>query len=141
MAKYSNTVEYNIRTTLDSSGIAKLQAELTQLQTKMSTLGAKGFIDKGAVNQTLGDIKKVQQALTQAFNPKIGMLNTSAFLKNLQQAGLSMNGLYQSFSQAGAAGQRAFASMYGQITKIDTGMRSVSSATDKIMNTLGNTVR
>ena len=141
MAKYSNTVEYNIRTTLDSSGIAKLQSELTQLQSKVNTMGAKGLIPKTAVTNTLADIKKVQQALTQAFNPKIGMLNTNAFMSNLKNMGLTMNGLYNSFSQAGAAGTRAFTSMYGQIAKIDTGMRSVSSTTDKVMNTLGNTVR
>lgn len=39
MAKYSNEVVYNIKTTLDSSGVAKLQNELTQLGQKMSTLG------------------------------------------------------------------------------------------------------
>lgn len=141
MAKYSNTVEYNIRTTLDNSGISKLQSELTQLQNKINVMGAKKLIPQESVNKTLADITKVKNALTQAFNPKLGMLNTSAFLKNIDKAGLSMSGLYQSFSKAGASGVAAFNSMYGQIAKIDTGMRSVSSTTDKIMNTLGNTVR
>ena len=41
MAKYSNTVEYQIRTKLDNSGITKLQAELTQLQNHITQMGAK----------------------------------------------------------------------------------------------------
>lgn len=141
MAKYSNTVEYNIRTTLDNSGIVKLQSELTQLQNKINTMGAKGLMSETAVNKTLADIKTVQTALTNAFNPKLGMLNTSKFMTELKAAGLSMNKIYQSFSQAGAAGTRVFTSMYGQISKIDTGLRSVSKTTDKIINTMGNTFR
>ena len=141
MAKYSNTVEYNIRTTLDNSGIARLQSELTQLQNKINILGAKNLIPETAVTKTLGDIKKVQTALNNAFNPKLGMLNTSKFMSEIKAAGLSMNSIYKSFSQAGAAGQRAFTSMYGQIGKIDTGLRSVSKTTDKIFNTMGNTFR
>ena len=141
MAKYSNTVEYNIRTTLDSSGIAKLQAELTQLQNHVAQLGAKELMPSTQVSKTLGQIKQIQTALTQAFNPKLGMLNSSAFMKNISAMGLSMNEVYKTFSNIGPAGQRAFTSMYGSISKIDTGLRSVSNTTDKIMNTLGNTVR
>lgn len=104
-------------------------------------MGAKGLIPREATDKTLGDIKKVQTALTQAFNPKLGMLNTTALMNNLKTAGLSMNQIYQSFSQAGAAGTRAFTSFYGQVAKIDTGLRSVSKTTDKIFNTMGNTFR
>lgn len=141
MAKYSNTVEYNIRTTLDNSGIAKLQSELVQLQNRVNTLGAKGLIPESSMQKTLADIKVVQTALQQAFNPKLGMLNASKFMSSLKAQGASLNSIYQSFNNAGAAGQRAFTSMYGQIAKIDTGMRSVSKTTDKIFNTMGNTFR
>lgn len=141
MAKYSNTVEYNIRTTLDNTGIAKLQAELTQLQNHVTQLGAKELMPASQVSDTLAKIKKIQTALTQAFNPKLGMLNTSAFMKNLSSMKMSMSDVYKTFSAIGPEGQRAFTSMYGQIAKIDTGLRSMSKTTDKIMNTLGNTVR
>lgn len=141
MAKYSNTVEYNIRTNLDNSGIAKLQAELTQLQDKIATLSSKGLISQTSVDKTLADIKLVQTSLQQAFNPKLGMLNSSAFIKNLTASGRSLNEIYGSFSRIGAQGERAFNSLYGQIGKIDTGLRNVSKTTDKIMNTMGNTFR
>lgn len=138
MSKYSNTVEYKIRTTLDSSGVAKLQSEFSQLQNHITQLGAKKLMPEAQVADALAKIKKIQTALTQAFNPKLGMLNSSAFMKNV---GMSMNEMYKTLNGLGPAGQRAFTSMYGQISKIDTGMRSVSKTTDKIMNTLGNTVR
>ena len=141
MAKYSNTVEYNIKTTLDSSGIAKLQSELTQLKNFMTQQGARGFIPESSVTKTLKDIEKVQVALRNAFNPKLGMLNTSKFMSELKSASLSLNGVYNSFATAGTKGIQAFTSMYGQISKLDTGLRSVSKTTDKIMNTIGNTMR
>ena len=138
MAKYSNTVEYNIKTTLDSSGVAKLQSELTQLQNNLTQLSAKKMITDSQVSDARAKITQIQNALNSAFNPKLGMLSSSAFFKN---ANMSLNDMYKTLNSLGPAGQRAFTSMYGQIAKIDTGLRNVSSATDKIMNTLGNTVR
>ena len=141
MAKYSNTVEYNIKTTLDKTGIAKLQSELTQLKNFMNQQGAKGLISESSVSKTLMDINKVQTALKNAFNPKLGMLNTSKLMSELKAANLSMNSIYKSFAEGGKAGTRAFTSFYGQVSKLDTGLRSVSKTTDKIMNTIGNTMR
>ena len=141
MAKYSNTVEYNIKTTLDNTGVTKLKAELQQLTNYLKTQEAKGLIPQSSVNKTLQDIKTIQTALNQAFNPKLGMLNSNAFLGQLKKEGLTVRGIYDSLSQAGEKGVRAFNSVYGQIAKIDTGVRSISKTSDKIMNTLGNTVR
>ena len=49
--------------------------------------------------------------------------------------------LQQTFSSLGPQGTSAMAQLYGQLGKVDTGMKSVSKTTDKIFNTLGNTVR
>jgi transcription initiation factor TFIID subunit TAF12 len=65
----------------------------------------------------------------------------SQFMSNLKNQGMSLKSIYNSFSQAGMAGQRAFMSMYGQINKMDMGLKSMSKTTDKIINTFGNTFR
>jgi hypothetical protein len=39
--KYSNTVEYNISTKLDSSGLTKLQAQLKQVENSMQQMANK----------------------------------------------------------------------------------------------------
>lgn len=139
MAKYSNTVEYNIKTTLDNSGIAKLQSQLTQLAAKINTTkNTKLF---GDPTQALKDIDMVSKALQKSFNPKLGMFSNGAFFKELKASGRSLNDIYTSFSRVGVEGQNAFRNMYGQIAKIDTGMKSISKTSDKIMNTIGNTFR
>lgn len=141
LAKYSNTVEYQLRTTLDSSGIAKLKAELMSLQNSLVNKNAQGLIPDSAFKKTMADIKQVETALTRAFNGKLGMLDLKKFNSELTAGGKTLSGYYQSFSNLGSQGTRAFGQMYGQLTKVDTGMKQVSSTTDKIMNTFGNTFR
>lgn len=138
LAKYSNTVEYQIRTTLDSSGIAKLRAELSNLQSLTKIQGAQGLLGPAAVNKTLADINKVKVALNQAFNPKLGMMSNKTLFNSI---GRDLNSIYQSFSRLGPQGIAAFGQVYGQIGKIDVGMKQISSTSDKIMNTFGNTFR
>ena len=140
LAKYSNTVEYQIRTTLDSSGIAKLKAELTSLANLAKTNNAQGIMgfDTATTNRVLADINKVRTALTQAFNPKLGMMSNKALFNSI---GSDLNSIYSSFSKLGPQGVAAFGQVYGQIGKIDLGMKQISSTSDKIMNTFGNTFR
>lgn len=141
MAKYSNTVEYNIKTTLDMTGISKLRTELQQLTNFVTKRGNQGFLGQINTRQALADIKTIEDALTKAFNPKLGMLNSKAFNTALKESNLYGQELYNRLTALGPAGTRAFNSIAAQMGKIDIGMRNVSSTTDKIMNTLGNTVR
>ena len=39
MAKYSNQVVYDIKTSLDASGITKLRSELNKLNQEVTTIG------------------------------------------------------------------------------------------------------
>ena len=48
---------------------------------------------------------------------------------------------YKDFNRAGVQGQTAFNSLYGEVTKLDTGMKNLSATTQKMWNTIGNTVR
>ena len=140
LAKYSNTVEYQIRTTLDSSGIAKLKAELNSLANLAKTNNAQNIMgfDTATTNKVLADINKVKVALNQAFNPKLGMMSNKALFNSI---GKDLNSIYSSFSKLGPQGVQAFGQVYHQIGKIDLGMKQISSASDKIMNTFGNTFR
>lgn len=141
MAKYSNTVEYNIKTNLDSSGIAKLQSELSKLESQFQVMRNQGLVGKAQTREAIANIELIRNSLNKAFNGKLGMLDTKAFMSNLTAGGKSISSIAQSFSAMGAQGTAAFTRMYGQISRIDTGLRQVSSTSDKIMNTLGNTVR
>ena len=136
MAKYSSSVNYKITTSLDASGVTRLQAELNKVETQIKTMQSRGM---GLNNkQALADIQQIQRALKTAFNPSLGMMNTKKLMTELTSNGRSLSDVFNSLGSRSTTGMTQLA---GQIGKIDTGMKSVNKTADKLMNTLGNTVR
>ena len=139
ISKFSNTVEYNLRTTLDASGITQLQSEISKTLRTLDELGNKKLLSQSQVTSATKDIQQLQSAFSKAFDSNIGMLNLKTFQKEL--GGLNVDSLRQSFANAGVQGTQLFNNMIGQIGKMDTNFKNLSSTTDKIFNTMGNTVR
>ena len=139
MSKFSNSIEFNLRTTLDASGITQLQGQLASISTQLDHMESKKLISPKEVYAAQGNIQKLGQALSSSLNPQTGLLDLNKFQKQLN--GLSLSQLEQSMSKVGATGQQAFGNMIGQIGRMDTSFKSISSFADKIFNTMGNTVR
>ena len=139
MSKFSNSIEFNLRTTLDASGITQLQGQLASINTQLDQMASKKLLSQKEVHAAQGDIQKLGQALSSSLNPQTGLLDLNKFQKQLN--GLSLSQLEQSMSKVGATGQQAFGNMIGQIGRMDTSFKSISSFADKIFNTMGNTVR
>lgn len=139
MSKFSNSVEYSLKTTLDSTGLNKLQAEIAQVTEQLTKLSSQSMISPSQARQAISQIQTVQKALSSSFDSATGLINVGELQRGL--SGLSVSELRDSFRAAGTAGDQAFNSFLGQIGKMDTGMKSVSSTADKIFNTFGNTVR
>ena len=141
ISKYSNTIEYNLRTTLDRSGLTQLQTELNKVSVQLKEMQSRDIIDNTQVSAAINNIQKFQKALNSSFNTKIGMLDMTKLTSQLNDSGLSLRNLQNSFSMAGSTGKIAFTDVLAQLGKIDTGIKSTSSMVDKIFNTMGNTVR
>ena len=139
MSKFSNSIEFNLRTTLDASGITQLQGQLSSINTQLDQMSKKQLISSKEATQAQHQIKQLGDALSSSLNPQTGLLDLSKFKQQL--SGLSLSQLEQSMSKVGAAGQIAFGNMIGQIGRMDTSFKSISSFADKIFNTMGNTVR
>ena len=82
--KYSNTVEYNIKTSLDSKGLTQLKSELQGLELKLQNMGNKGFLDEKTFSDARDQIQGLGRALTDAFNPSLGMLDLSKLNQELK---------------------------------------------------------
>lgn len=141
ISKYSNTIEYNLRTTLDRSGLTQLQTELNKVSVQLKEMQSQDIIDNKQVSAAINNIQKFQKALNSSFNTKIGMLDMTKLTSQLNDSGLSLRNLQNSFSMAGSTGKIAFTDVLAQLGKIDTGIKSTSSMVDKLFNTMGNTVR
>lgn len=141
MAKYSSSVHYNIKTTLDASGITKLQSGIHRVQGELRRLNTLEMIGGKQYNEAMTKINTLSSALQKAFNPKLGMLNFGAFQKELKGANTSIADIGKSFKAAGSVGDQELNNLIGRLGKIDTGLSTTSKTADKIFNTIGNTVR
>ena len=141
MSKYSSTISYNIQTTLDASGIAKLQAEIRNVELELQKLASQDLISNKAMSDAQSKISQLRTMISSSFNANLGMLDMTKFSKQLQSSKTSLDDFRRAFSTAGAAGENAFNYTLNRLTKLDTGLVSVSKTTDKLFNTIGNTVR
>jgi len=93
MAKYSNVVEYNVVTNVDTSGITKLQNELTKLKQSLK-FDKTGFnqlgFDDAKIEKSIQKVNQLQSAITAAFNPKIGTIDLSKLNTSLQKEHTSL---------------------------------------------------
>lgn len=141
MSKFSNTIEYNIKTNLDSSGLLKLQQNLNQVNAEMAKMAQKGLVTPEATTKAIANVKQVQMALNKAFDINMNLLDVKKFSDSLSSInGLSLSGVQESLKEFPEA-QKSLNGIIGTIGRIDTGFKNISSVTDKIMNTFGNTVR
>ena len=138
--KYSNTIEYNISTKLDSSGLQKLKTELQQVELTLQKMGNEKLLD-GSFSEAREQIQRLGDALTKAFNPSLGVLDLSTFKTELKESGVTMQGLKDAFTQAGSEGQIAFNNLIGQLGQLDTGIQRSNSQIDKLFTTFSNTFR
>lgn len=141
MSKYSNSIHYSVTTSLDASGLTKLQAEIKGVESELQKLAGQEIISQQSLSKALSQITTLKDALNNAFNANIGMLDMSRFQKEIKSSIGNIQELRSSFSLAGSTGEKAFVGVVGRLGQLDTGIKSISKTTDKMMNTIGNTMR
>lgn len=141
MAKYSNTIEYNISTKLDASGLTKLQSQIKQVELSLQRMGDKEFLNSDRVGEARKQLEGLNTSLTKSFNSSLGILDLSKLQKELITAGVDAKGLGTAFNMAGAQGQAALNSLVTQIGNFNGGIERTSSQIDKIFTTFSNTFR
>jgi hypothetical protein len=139
LSKYSNTIEYQLKTSADLKGIEQLQKSLTQVTTTLNQMHFDVGADHAGLDDSLARIQTLQDALTKTFNPKLGVINGEALQKELGNIGIDT--LISDLNKAGATGQIAINNLVGGLAKVHTNLNTISSAIDKVINTFGNTVR
>lgn len=141
MAKYTNTIDYKLRTTVDKSGIVQLQQEISKVSLELQKLSNQHIISPNAANEARKTVSELQRMLTSSFNSKLNMFDMSSFSKSLSSSGKTLKDFSSAFGVAGVQGQQAFNNVIGSLGKVDTNLKSVSSTADKVFNTFQNTVR
>ena len=141
LAKYSNTIEYNIKTSLDASGLTKLQNQIQQIELTLQKNANRNLLNPTRVEEARNQLQGLSDSLTKAFNPSLGVLDLSKLKTELNNSSVTAQELGRAFKLAGTQGETAFNNMIGQIGKFDSGMRETSSSLDKMFTTFSNTFR
>ena len=141
IAKYSSTIEYNLKTTLDSSGITKLQQEITQVEVKMRQMASQELLSSAQVSKAQQQINALRTSLNKSYNGKLGLIDWTKFNSEFTKAKGSVTQLTSSLSTMGIAGSKNVTSFISTLGQLETKTNAVSKTTEKIANTIGNTVR
>lgn len=138
MAKYSSSVHYSITTSLDKTGITALHSELNKLKREFAEIQESRLWDSTKTKKAIDEIARIENAINKAFNPRLGMMNTSILIGEMTKGG---NSLATSLERLGGKGVPLLTQVQSQMTKINTGAKQTTKTFDKLFNTIGNTVR
>lgn len=132
------TIDYEIQFKTNQQSLRNV-ASAFQKMTQNLSFSELQIINKSSINQARTDLLTIQQtanqvedALTAAFNPKLGITNIEAFKNNLSQAGLSIQQVKQNFELAGGAGTVAFQSMANSLTNVRLKATESASIIDRM---------
>ena len=102
-----NQIDIGVKFNVDSASVQSVKKALQDLQS--SNLNVKNFSGTKDELLALKNLAgQLETALTSAFNVKLNSLNVDKFNKTLQESKINVQDIYNSFSKAGTAGQRAF---------------------------------
>lgn len=139
--KYSNTIEYNISTKLDASGLTKLQAELQKIELSLQRNANRELLPPGEVEKAREQLSGLSKALTDAFNPSLGIIDLSKLQSSLNGSKVNAESLSRAFKLAGSDGEIAFNNLINQLGRFDSGIAKTNSSLDKLYTTMSNTFR
>ena len=143
IAKYSETRTIAFKTTLDATGVEKLQSEIAKVQKAMQSLNSNGgsstLKDIDAATQR---IKELQTIISKSRKSDMSdMLDIDKFSKNMGDAGKTLGSVYKDLSVAGAQGKSAFVDLVSNVGTLNTGLKTTRTLSDKIFTSLGNIAR
>ena len=83
MSKFSNTIEFNLKTTLDSTGITQLQQQLSRVSAELKNMETAGDLGKN-FSSAAQDVEKLQSALAKSFNSVLNVFDLNKFKNRFQ---------------------------------------------------------
>ena len=145
---YGGKIQYDIGFNVDKSGLKDLQTQLNALAkttpTELMKLNPGVFKDartdaQKALYGIKQDLKAVQTAFNDAFNPTTGLMNLQKLNVALNQIGADK--LSKSFSLLGQKGQDAFYQMTKSALTTNMQLKQTNTFLNKMGTTLINTLK
>lgn len=146
MAK-GGTIEYGIKFNLDKTNLNALKTSLMEINKltaeKIMNINPEINLSEAInqLNQVKGTAGIVENALKNAFNPKIGTLNLNDFNLSLSKANLDLNSIYKQFASVGVIGQQSFRNLTTELLTTNLQLKQSHNLLDEMATTMGNTIK
>lgn len=146
MAK-GGTIEYGIKFNLDKTNLNALKTSLMEINKltaeKIMNINPEMNLSEAInqLNQVKGTAGVVENALKNAFNPKIGTLNLNDFNLSLSKANLDLNSIYKQFASVGVIGQQSFRNLTTELLTTNLQLKQSHNLLDEMATTMGNTIK
>lgn len=141
MPKYSNAssrINLDVGFNVDKSSLQEIKSSLQQLQ-KLNLGNFAG--PQKELLKVQDQARKVEKALTEAFNPKLNTINLEKFNAYLTKEKLTIQDIASSFVKAGAAGQTAFNRLATSILTTNLQLKETHSLIQNFGTTMLNTIK
>ena len=138
-------IDYTIGFKVDDGGIAKLKNQLKEIQT-LSATQIRDMNPGMSIDQARSSLMKVreaasqvQQAMTNAFDTKTGVMNLQALQNNLKT--LDLKKVQAGFNSIGQQGSKAFLDISKAALTTNVNLKQTNTFIDKMGQTLINTLK
>lgn len=140
MAKYTNEIHYNVTTDFKDNGLNKLNQEIIKIQDRLQNLKLD-VKDTGSIDKITAKLDLFRDAINQSYNFRLNTTDLTKMNQLLAQSKVDVRELARDFASLGDQGRLAFMQINNELSKFNMQAKNVSAVTQKIWNTVGNTVR
>lgn len=137
-------IDYEIQFRANQQSLQNVSKTFQNMLKSIDSYSKLQIINNSTRAQAIKDLNEitkqaniVEEALTAAFNPKLGITNIETFKQNLITAGTSIDTVRQTFDRAGGAGVEAFQSMANSLTNV----RLKATESESILDKLGDSFK
>jgi len=135
----ANLVNYTIGFKADESGLLKVKAALQDIQ-KKAQIQTVGLNQQDLLNAA-DAAKQLENALTKAYNVRLGTTNVATFNQELQKTGKTLDKYREELSWAGKEGNKAFNQLASSLINTNLQLKQSNQLLTNMATTMSNTIK
>lgn len=135
-------IQFGLDFTLNEEGLKRARREINSLATQLKE--NRFNIDTSTLDGLEGQLRKVDEAMSKAFDHDLKKLDISKFNKQLKGSEVSLTNLQKGLRDAGVSGVEAskvFSSMHGELLKAGKQASKTKTAIGNMADTIARTAR
>lgn len=132
-------INFNVNMTVQKNGLNQILKPLQQIQSQLNSMSTDKLSNE--FSQAASAAKQLESIINSSWNDKLGQLNLDKFNQSIKNSYGSVEGLKNSLSGAGAAGQSAFNALASQVLNTNLQLKESNKLLDDMATSMANTVK